>query len=897
MADGGKVIIKIDADTKGFYDKTGKINTFTNTALKGIATGAAAVGSAMVTIGTLAVKSYADYEQLIGGVDTLFKESSKKLQQYASEAYKTAGISANDYMQNVTSFSASLLSSLAGDTEKAADVANMALIDMADNSNKMGTSMEAITTAYQGFAKQQYMLLDNLKLGYGGTKTEMERLLKDAQKITGIKYDINNLADVYNAIHVIQEELGITGTTSKEAATTITGSFNMAKAAWQNLLVGIADPSQDIDVLVDNFVTSVKTVIDNVMPRIKAVASEFVSLFISYLPEGMKVTISAVSAFGAALLMLKLGIVANDLYNVVKRTKEFTTATKLGTAAQKLFNAELALNPYALAATAIVALTAGIITYAATHKSAAKEIRKAYDEEIKAIDDAQKKEMAQAETVEVLTNKLFELESQIKSGGLTDEDAKRKKDEFDGVVTQLNKHIPGLIDNIYDETGAINIQNGKVRELTTSYIALTKAKAMANAYEKKMTATSEAIVDIKEALKPYETGEKNIMQKKSLLGGEYEIESIEYRKLTEDLKKYEEQLSNYAASFDEETKKITDLMGDAGDGGGKGLYNGIKTGLDQTTKKVKDAAEEQAKILKEQQERELKDLKRARDLGEITDEEYYKKLAMHRNKYFEEDSTEWNEHTDEILNYYKDLSDDVVDVYKDQLDSIKREQESMEDKLWDSLSPYKKVTIVGGSESGQDLSYISLNDISKQTDKVKAYGEALEKIKERAGEELPQTLIDKFRELGIDEGLQFAEGLLGVDNSTFKNYISQWKEFGNTVDSVSEALYSDDVLQLKEDVTDAFGQLPQDFFGIGEDSFESFGEGFMQKLSEMMPRLLQSFYSQVSASFPSLAVAGAGGGSTYAPSYYIQSSPGESTQSQLSLIRGAEALAKARGGY
>ena len=893
MADGGKVIIKIDADTKGFYDKTGKINTFTNTALKGIATGTAAVGSAMVTIGTLAVKSYADYEQLIGGVDTLFKESSKKLQQYASEAYKTAGISANDYMQNVTSFSASLLSSLAGDTEKAADVANMALIDMADNSNKMGTSMEAITTAYQGFAKQQYMLLDNLKLGYGGTKTEMERLLKDAQKITGIKYDINNLADVYNAIHVIQEELGITGTTAKEAATTITGSFNMAKAAWQNLLVGIADPSQDIDVLVDNFVTSVKTVIDNVMPRIKAVASEFASIFISYLPEGMKITISAVSAFGAALLMLKLGIVANDLYNVVKRTKEFTTATKLGTAAQKLFNAELALNPYALAATAIVALTAGIITYAATHKSAAKEIRKAYDEEIKAIDDAQKKEMAQAETVEVLTNKLFELESQIKSGGLTDEEAKRKKDEFDGVVTQLNKHIPGLIDNIYDETGAINIQNGKVRELTTSYIALTKAKAMANAYEAKLTTVSEKLIDANEARDKL-IAEEQEKAKKS--GGVYGL-SNEFLDLTEQINKLEKDRDKYISELAAFEQEITDLMGDAGDDGGNNLYNGIKTGVEKTTKKVKDETEEQAKILKEQQERELKDLKRARDLGEITDEEYYKKLAMHRNKYFEEDSTEWNEHTDEILNYYKDLSDDVVDVYKDQLDSIKREQESMEDKLWDSLSPYKKVTIVGGSESGQDLSYISLNDISKQTDKVKAYGEALEKIKERAGEELPQTLIDKFRELGIDEGLQFAEGLLGVDNSTFKNYISQWKEFGNTVDSVSEALYSDDVLQLKEDVTDAFGQLPQDFFGIGEDSFESFGEGFMQKLNEMMPRLLQSFYSEVSASFPSLAVAGAGGGSTYAPSYYIQSSPGESTQSQLSLIRGAEALAKARGGY
>lgn len=178
----------------------------------------------------------ADLQQSLGGVETLFKGSADKVKKYADEAYKTAGLSANDYMENVTSFSASLLQSVSGDTEKAADQANMAMVDMSDNANKMGTNMGDIQNAYQGFAKQNYTMLDNLKLGYGGTKEEMQRLLTDAQKLTGVKYDINNLSDVYSAIHAVQGELGITGTTAKEAAQTFSGSFDAMKSAASNVL-------------------------------------------------------------------------------------------------------------------------------------------------------------------------------------------------------------------------------------------------------------------------------------------------------------------------------------------------------------------------------------------------------------------------------------------------------------------------------------------------------------------------------------------------------------------------------------------------------------------------------------------------------------------------------------
>ena len=179
-------------------------------------------------------------QQSLGGVETLFKSSADTVKNYANEAYRTTGLSANKYMESVTGFSASLLQSLGGDTDKAAEVANMALVDMSDNANKMGSSMESIQFAYQGFAKQNYTMLDNLKLGYGGTKQEMQRLLADAEKLTGVKYDLNNLSDVYSAIHAIQENLDITGTTAKEAASTFTGSFESMKAAAQNVLGKIA---------------------------------------------------------------------------------------------------------------------------------------------------------------------------------------------------------------------------------------------------------------------------------------------------------------------------------------------------------------------------------------------------------------------------------------------------------------------------------------------------------------------------------------------------------------------------------------------------------------------------------------------------------------------------------
>lgn len=252
--------------SSGKFEKLGGV-------LKGIgaAMGAVAVaaGAAAVKLGKEVISAYADYEQLVGGVDTLFQDSSLKLQEYASNAYKTAGLSANDYMETVTSFSASLISSLGGDTEKAVEYADMAITDMSDNANKMGTDMSAIQNAYQGFAKQNYTMLDNLKLGYGGTKSEMERLLADAEAISGISYDVSSYADVVSAIHVIQESMGIAGTTALEAENTISGSINSLQSAVSNLVVGFGNADADMAQLCENVVDAFGDVMKNITPIIE----------------------------------------------------------------------------------------------------------------------------------------------------------------------------------------------------------------------------------------------------------------------------------------------------------------------------------------------------------------------------------------------------------------------------------------------------------------------------------------------------------------------------------------------------------------------------------------------------------------------------------------------------
>lgn len=305
----------------------------------GVTAGTAAMGKLVSS----AMSAYASYEQLEGGVKKLFGDDAQNLvMEYARNAYRTAGLSANEYMDTVTSFSASLISSLGNDTVAAAAYADIAITDMADNTNTFGTSMEDIQNAYKGFSKQNYTMLDNLKLGYGGTQKEMERLLADAEKLSGVKYSINNFSDIIEAIHVIQKSQNIAGTTENEAATTISGSIGMVKGAWANLLSGLADGNQDIDQLVGNLTDSVLTAVDNIVPRLQTMAPRLVQAvqtLVSTLAPQLPGIISTVlpSMIEAATTLIGgladvlpdlLGSIIDVLPNVVKQ---------IGGALRKLF--------------------------------------------------------------------------------------------------------------------------------------------------------------------------------------------------------------------------------------------------------------------------------------------------------------------------------------------------------------------------------------------------------------------------------------------------------------------------------------------------------------------------------------------------------------------------------
>ncbi len=302
MASDGTLKFDTSLDTGGLQSGMGKVASVAQQAL-GVFTGQMMTRAvdALANLGKSALDSVGQLEQNVGGVETLFGDAADAVIASADRAYQTAGVSANDYMSTVTSFSASLLQSLGGNTEEAAKVADMAIIDMADNANKMGTSMDMIQNAYQGFAKQNYTMLDNLKLGYGGTKTEMERLLADAEKLTGVKYDINNLNDVYQAIHAVQEEMGITGTTAKEAASTLEGSMASAKAAWDNFMNG----SGDADQLADAFATAADNIVKNlaeIIPRFAETLPALGGAIIAQIPGLVAAIVPAVLSAGQSVL-------------------------------------------------------------------------------------------------------------------------------------------------------------------------------------------------------------------------------------------------------------------------------------------------------------------------------------------------------------------------------------------------------------------------------------------------------------------------------------------------------------------------------------------------------------------------------------------------------------------
>ena len=422
------------------------------------------LGGALIDVGKQSVNQYARYEQLVGGVETLFKDSAGIVQKYAEQAYKTAGLSANDYMDQVTSFSASLLQSLGQDTKKAAEYGNMAVIDMSDNANKMGTAIGMIQNAYQGFAKQNYTMLDNLKLGYGGTKTEMQRLIKDANAVKQANGEMADLTierfgDVIEAIHIIQQQMGITGTTSKEAASTIEGSTGSMAASWQNLLVAIADDNKDIGKSVDEFVGTVVTNAKNLVPRIKTVVNGIKKLINSLITEvfpklkkeipelaplinvfewfikNKGLVVNAVKAIITAFAVNKILTFTQAITDTFRGITSLTTGTTLLTKATSLLGAAWAANPIGLV---IAGVTTAIGLYS-IFTGQTKELTEAdrmHNEELKAV----------ANTLDDYNEKMQEVSD-------------KRQEYLDTNLSEISYY-----EDLVTELKAITDENGKVKE-------------------------------------------------------------------------------------------------------------------------------------------------------------------------------------------------------------------------------------------------------------------------------------------------------------------------------------------------------------------------------------------------------------------------------------------------
>lgn len=308
----------LEESTEDTEKASGRFGEALKKAAKAGVAAVAAAGAAALKLGKSVVSEYADYEQLVGGVEKLFGDASSKVQQYADNAYKSAGLSANDYMETVTSFSASLISSLEGDTEKAADYADMAITDMADNANTFGSSISDLQNAYSGFAKQNYTMLDNLKLGYSGSKEGMEQLLKDAEAISGIHYDISSYADVVAAIHAVQENMNIAGTTAREAEKTISGSISTLQGAISNLVAGLGNADADVSALMGNVVTAFQNVVTNITPVVQNI--------INALPQALNAVLAAIAGLLPDLLTTVTGLISSVLALIVSMLPSVVSA-------------------------------------------------------------------------------------------------------------------------------------------------------------------------------------------------------------------------------------------------------------------------------------------------------------------------------------------------------------------------------------------------------------------------------------------------------------------------------------------------------------------------------------------------------------------------------------------
>lgn len=862
MAEDGSVVIKIKGDDSPFQKVLGKIGSAVNTAVKASAAAVGAASAGVAALGTACINAYADYEQLAGGVETLFKDSAETIHSYADNAYKTAGLSANEYMETVTSFSASLLQSLDGDTEKAAAAANLAITDMADNANKMGTAMESIQDAYQGFAKQNYTMLDNLKLGYGGTKEEMQRLLADAEKLSGVKYDLSSYADVVEAIHVIQTEMGITGTTAKEASTTIQGSVASMKAAWANLMVGMADDTQNFDMLLSNFIESIGTVADNLLPRIGVVIEGMGKLVAGLAPK----IASALPTLTNELLpnLVELGVQSiSALVQGIQENGDSLAAGALsivGTLAEGI--AELLPMVADTAASLAVSLADGlteslpniipvaietISTLVENLTENANTIIEAGIQIILALGDGLIAALPQLiETVPQIV---------INIANVINENAPRLIKTALYLIGQLAigliKAIPTLIANIPQIIHAIveafmafqwlnlgkqlieGVANG-VKKAGESMA--TAAKNTFSKFKSKLAGVEVAseLKNIgKHIIDGIVGGIKNSLSKIANVAGKIKDTLLSKLKglfkIASPSKLMKEEVGAYigegiAVGIEESGQMAVDAAETVANGI-IDAFAGTETAVEyarRTAQKVGDVLESELT----KQNAALQEMQKQADAQQAAEElaDHKKQLAEKNaelNKAKKKDRQKilkeiaeieenWNRKQakaekaaeQQALQERISLLKQFQQKYEAALDTIERKQDSLQSKLADYGELFERVK----TEDGKELFQLgNLKDDIKQLEK---YGDAIDKLKEKG---ISDSLMSEIAGMGVGDALDYMNKLLSMSDTKLDEYVSLFEQKQQMAQGVAEKFYKGEFDAMEKAYT---GQLPEFLAGV-----------------------------------------------------------------------------------
>lgn len=894
MAEDGSVVIKIKGDDSPFQKVLGKIGSAVNTAVKASAAAVGAASAGVAALGTACINAYADYEQLAGGVETLFKDSAETIHSFADNAYKTAGLSANEYMETVTSFSASLLQSLDGDTEKAAAAADLAITDMADNANKMGTAMESIQYAYQGFAKQNYTMLDNLKLGYGGTKEEMQRLLADAEKLSGVKYDLSSYADIVEAIHVIQTEMGITGTTAKEASTTIQGSVASMKAAWANLMVGMADDTQNFDMLLSNFIESIGTVADNLLPRIGVVIEGMGKLVAGLAPE----IASALPTLTNELLpnLVELGVQSiSALVQGIQENGDSLAAGALsivGTLAEGL--AELLPMVADTAASLVVSLADGLTeslpniipiaieTISTLVENLTENANTVIDAGIQII-------LALGEGLIAALPQLIETVPQIviNIANVINDNAPKLVDTALYLITRLATGLlaatPTILANIPKIIEAI-----VAAFMAFQWLNLGKqlidgvANGVKKAGESMATAAKNAFSKFKSKI----TGSEVATELKSI--GKYIIDGI-----VGGIKNSLSKIANIAGKIkDTLLSKLKGLFKIASPSKlmkeevGAYIGEGIAVGIEESGQMAVDAAETVANgiidafagtetavayakktaqkvgdVLESEltkQNAALKEMQKQADAQQAAEElaDHKKQLAEKNaelNKAKKKDRQKilkeiaeieetWNRKQakaekaaeQQALQERISLLKQFQQKYEAALDTIERKQDSLQSKLADYGDLFERVK----TEEGKEL--FQLGDLKDDIKQLEKYGDALDKLKEKG---ISDSLMGEIAGMGVQDALDYMNKLISMSDTKFDQYVSLFEQKQQMAQGVAEKFYKGEFDALEKSYT---GEIPAFLAGVkaeisdvGAEVSESMqaasAEGVSEGIAEQQP--------------------------------------------------------------